>query len=137
MSTFYNEITEVFTFPWTALDLALFSNAERTEDEVQDVFGCGRAGYVVQWTQGTVEVEQDHLVWRLQRHGLGGAVERRDSVGHQHLLADIGQKSCLLLGTIPMYPFENHGLQLRDAFASQGRREDCRSLVIARQAARN
>src|SRR5271166_4185573 len=120
MSTFYNEITEICTFPWTALDVALFSNAERTEDEVQDVFGCGGAGNVVQRAQRAVEVEQNHLVGRFQRHGCGGPVERRDSVGYQHLLADIGQKSCLLLGTIPMYPFENHGLQLRDAFASQG-----------------
>src|SRR5271167_2301520 len=101
MRTIYKGIVMISTFYWMALDVILLPNAERGEDEAEDVLGGGGAGNVVQRTQRAVEVEQDHLMGCLQRHGSGRPVERRDSVGHQHLLANIGQKSCFLLGTVP------------------------------------
>ena len=46
----------------------LFPDAKRAEDEIQDVVGGSGAGDFVERTQCAVEIEQDHFMWRLQRH---------------------------------------------------------------------
>jgi hypothetical protein len=59
---------------WNLLNATLLSNAEGTEDQVEDVVGGGGAGDFVEGAQGSVEVEQEHLVGDLGTNGVGSAV---------------------------------------------------------------
>ena len=62
---------------WTA---TLFSDAEGAEDQVEDVVGGGGAGDFVERTQGSVEIEQEHLVGDSGDNGVGRGVERGERV---------------------------------------------------------
>src|ERR1035441_3048055 len=64
------------------LSLTLLSNAERAEDQVQDVVGGGGAGDVVQGTQRAVEIQQHHLVRCFHGNRAGCLVERSNCVLH-------------------------------------------------------
>lgn len=44
------------------LEVLLLSDAEGSEDKVQDVVGRGGAGDLVQSSEGIVEIEKDHLM---------------------------------------------------------------------------
>src|SRR5271165_3953994 len=84
-------------FHGTLVDMMLLSDAERTEDEVQDVVRGSCAGDFVERTQGAVEVHQQHLVRGLSRDGRRGRIERRDGVLYQLPVAHVGEEAALRL----------------------------------------
>ena len=59
---YINNIFLIFTSHWTALDPTLLSDAEGAEDKVQDIVAGGGAGDFVERAQGSVEIEEEHLV---------------------------------------------------------------------------
>ena len=58
------------------LDFTLLSDAEGAEDQVENVVGGGGAGDFVEGAEGSVEVEQKHLVRDAGGDGIGRVVER-------------------------------------------------------------
>lgn len=52
--------------------MALFSDAESGEDQVEDVVGSGLAGERVESPERAIEIEQDHLVRNGGGVGRGG-----------------------------------------------------------------
>jgi hypothetical protein len=60
--------------------LHLLSDAEGAEDQVEDVVGGGGAGDFVEGAEGSVEVEQKHLVRDAGGDGVGRVVERGEGV---------------------------------------------------------
>src|ERR1035438_851815 len=83
----------VSTFLWIVLDTILLSNAEGPEDEIEDVVGGGGAGYFVEGTQGSVEIEQQHLVRNAGGYGVAGGSERAERVVHPFLMANAGEEA--------------------------------------------
>ena len=67
-------------FPWMVLDTTLLSDAKGAEDQVEDVVGGGDAGDFVERAEGSVEVEEKHLVGDAGGHGVGRVVERGECV---------------------------------------------------------
>src|ERR1700722_16588615 len=55
----------------------LFSDAERTEDQIQYVVVCGGAGDRIQRTQRAIKIEQQHFMRNLTRHRILRRRERR------------------------------------------------------------
>ena len=53
-----------------SMEAVLFSDAEGTEDQVENVVGGGGAGDFVERAQGCVEIEQEHLVRHSSRDGV-------------------------------------------------------------------
>src|ERR1019366_7249472 len=102
------------------LGKTLLSDAERAEDQIQDVVGGSGAGDVVQGTQRAVEIQQHHLVRSFHRNRAGCLVERSNCVSHQLLLARVREKAAFLLraGIAAQQP-QNLASQLLDTFASQ------------------
>ena len=60
--------------------MKLLSDAESAEDQVEDVIGGSCAGDFVEGPQGSVEVEQEHLVGDSGGYGVGRGIERRERV---------------------------------------------------------
>jgi len=54
---YFNELFVGFTSHRTALDLALFSNAEGPEDKIEDVIGGSGAGDFIQRPQSRIKIE--------------------------------------------------------------------------------
>ena len=79
------------------MELTLFSDAERAEDQVEDVVGSGGAGDFIQRTQSAIEVEQEHLVGNFLWNRSPSFIQRANRVGDQLLLAHIGQEAALAL----------------------------------------
>ncbi len=52
----------------------LLSDAEGAEDQIEDVFGGGGAGDFVEGAEGSVEIEEEHLVGNSSGYGFGGGV---------------------------------------------------------------
>ena len=57
MPMYFNELFVGFTSHRTALDLALFSNAEGPEDKIEDVIGGSGAGDFIQRPQSRIKIE--------------------------------------------------------------------------------
>ena len=53
----------------------LFSDAEGAEDQIEDVIGGGGAGDFVEGAEGSVEIEQEHLVGDSAGYRIGRGVE--------------------------------------------------------------
>src|SRR5437870_13121796 len=73
----------------------LFADAERAEDQVQDVIGGGGAGDFIQRSQSIVEAEQEHFVRGLVVAGGFRGFERSQRVADGALVADTGQQAAL------------------------------------------
>src|SRR5579862_8079695 len=58
----------------------LLPDAERAEDQIQDVVGRGRAGDGIERAQRVIEVEQQHLVRNIPCHSFGSSVERQQRI---------------------------------------------------------
>src|ERR1700687_3198875 len=100
------------------LETVLLSDAEGAEDQVEDIVGGGGAGDFVERAQGSVEVEQEHLVWDSGGYGVGGGVERGERVGDEFLVAHAGQEAGFELdGGVSGDVGEDGGGQGGDAFA--------------------
>ena len=63
-----------------SVNAALLSDAEGAEDQVKDVVGGSCAGDFVKGTEGSVEIEQEHLVGDSADYGVGRGVERGERV---------------------------------------------------------
>ena len=61
-------------------DTPLLSDAEGAEDQVEDVVGGGDTGDFVEGAEGSVEVEEKHLVGDAGGDGVGRVVERGECV---------------------------------------------------------
>src|SRR5580658_3914248 len=85
------------TFPWMISDPTLLSDAEGTEDEVEDVVGGSGAGDFVEGAQGRVEIEEQHLVGDARAYGVGCGVEPSDRIVDKFLVANAGQEPGFLL----------------------------------------
>jgi hypothetical protein len=68
----------------------LLSDAEGAEDEVEDVVGGGGAGDFVEGAEGSVEIEQKHLVRDAGGDGVGRVVESGERGADQFLMANVG-----------------------------------------------
>ena len=68
----------------------LFSDAEGAEDQIEDVIGGGGAGDFIEGAEGSVEIEQEHLVGDSGGYGAGRSGERVECVGDQLLMANAG-----------------------------------------------
>jgi len=60
--------------------MKLLSDAEGAEDQIEDVIGGGGAGDFVEGAEGSVEIEQEHLVGDSVDYGVGRGVERGERV---------------------------------------------------------
>jgi hypothetical protein len=58
----------------------LLSDAKGAEDQVEDVVGGGDTGDFVEGAEGSVEVEEKHLVGDAGGDGVGRVVERGERV---------------------------------------------------------
>src|SRR5229473_828444 len=66
-----NPSTRCSVMPWHRYrNKLLLADAERAEDQVQDVVGRGCSGDRVERAQRVVEIEQEHLVWNPAGHGI-------------------------------------------------------------------
>ena len=59
-----------------AVEASLFSNAEGTENQVQDVIGGGCSRDRVEGPKPVVKIEQQHFVRDFTGHRGGGGIER-------------------------------------------------------------
>ena len=97
--------------------LDLLPDAERTEDQVEDIVGRGRAGDFVERAQGIVEIEQQHLVGDMRGYCVVGGIESGEGVCDQFLMADVGQESAFDLCPFSAEMPEDRPAQVRDALA--------------------
>src|SRR5579863_896590 len=110
------------TFCWTTPEVSLFSNAEGTKNQVQNVIGSRGAGDGIKRTKGVVEIEQQHFVWHSSGHSIRGSAKCGKRFLHQPLMTDVGQKTRLDVGGGAAADVaQNLSAQFRDSFSSQGR----------------
>src|ERR1700674_967999 len=80
------------------MEPALFSNAERAEDQIQNVVGgCGSRN-LIEWPQGVVEIEQEHFVGDFVLDGYPGCGQRSERFSNPFLMAQVGEESSFGLG---------------------------------------
>jgi hypothetical protein len=65
-------------------------DAEGPEDQIEDVVGGGGARDFVEGSEGSVEIEQEHLVGNSGGYGVGRSVERGERIVDQFLVANAG-----------------------------------------------
>ncbi len=106
--------------PWMAMEATLLSDAERTENQVQNIVGGGGSSHGIEGAKSVVEIEQQHFMRNFGGHCARGGGERSQRFLHQALMADIGEKSGF--GLRPGFAADvaqNFGAQFGDAFASE------------------
>src|SRR6476646_9267579 len=79
------------------IEACLFSDTEAAEDQVENIVSGGFAGDGIEWSQGAVKIEHDHLVRNVTVSGFAGRFQTANGFQHQSLMADIGEESCLVL----------------------------------------
>jgi len=115
-----------------AVARCLFADAERAEDQVQDVIGGGGAGDFIQRSQSIVEVEQEHFVRDFVVDGGFRGFERSQRVAHEALVADTGEKTALGMGAdFSADVAKNLGAKLRNAFSGESGGADSRSFNMS------
>src|SRR5438270_1777175 len=108
-----------------AAPLRSFSNTKLTEDAVEDVVCRGCAGDGVEWAERAVEVEQEHLVRDVVFRRPFGGGEGGERFANESFVADVGEKSGLLLrGGIAGDVLEDLLAEFGDAFAGGGGSSD-------------
>src|ERR1700757_123031 len=109
-------------FYWTTLDLPLLSNAERAEDQIEDVVVRRNPGYLIQWPQRVVKVQQQHLVRNPVSDRLPRRLQRCQRISHQPLVAHIRQKSAFpLRSRVSPDVVENFASQFSDSQPGKSR----------------
>ena len=83
----------ISTFPRMVLGATLLSDAERAENEIQNVVGGGGARNLVKRAQGAVEIEQQHFVGDSRGDSTAGCLESYDRIADKLLVARASQKS--------------------------------------------
>src|SRR5205807_1146159 len=73
----------------------LFSDAERAEDQVQNVVGRGCSRDRIQRPQRGIEIEQQHLVRNLSRYGSLCRIQRSEGILDQPLMPNIRDETWL------------------------------------------
>src|SRR5215467_1463779 len=86
----------------TSYSCAIFSfpNAERAEDQVQDVVVGRCAGDLIERAQSVVEIEQQHLMRNSLFDSIFRCVECGERIFDHPVMADIREKSSLCLRPI-------------------------------------
>src|ERR1700674_5514407 len=80
------------------MEPALFSNAERAEDQIQNVVGgCGSRN-LIERPQGVVEIEQKHFVGNFVLDGYPGYGQRSERFSDPFLMAQVSEESSFGLG---------------------------------------
>lgn len=75
----------------------LFSDTEAAEDQVENIVSGGFAGDGIEWPQGAIKIEHDHLVRNVTVGSFACRFQTADGFEYQSLMADIGEESCLVL----------------------------------------
>ena len=68
----------------------LLSDTETAEDQVEDVIVGGRAGDFVEWTEGVIEIKQEHFMRDAVVDRGFGIGEGGQRVVHERLVAGVG-----------------------------------------------
>src|SRR5579859_2289513 len=99
----------------------LLPNTKTAEDQVQNIVCGGLAGDGIQRTQGSVEIQHDHLVRNAAGNGILGGSQAGERLFHQSLMTDVGQEPGFVLARrMASKSIENFCPQLVDTLSGQG-----------------